>query len=173
MQMFGVGLPELLIIMFLTVVVVGPDRLPAVAADLARWIRRTRQYATHLTKAFNEVIGELEKEAGTSREDWKEIASLVTRHSGDLGKEFQTLGNQLESSTNVDLDAKKNDPADEWTNVVPFEAAKSERVNGSTNGNGTNGHEAESEETPADGTAPAADQPWYVPERTTRRRARD
>ena len=77
MQMFGVGILELMVILLLAVIVVGPDRLPAVAADLARWIRQGRAYARVMTKDFNEVVGELEKEAGANREDWKEIASVV------------------------------------------------------------------------------------------------
>jgi Sec-independent protein translocase protein TatA len=40
MQLIGIGIPELLVILVLTVIVVGPDRLPEVAAQLARWIRQ-------------------------------------------------------------------------------------------------------------------------------------
>ena len=79
MQMFGVGVFELLVILIIAAIVVGPDKLPQVAADLAKWIRQTRAYARHLLGDFNEVIAELEKEAGASREDWKEIASVITR----------------------------------------------------------------------------------------------
>ena len=67
MQMFGIGLPELMVVLFLTVVVVGPDKLPGMAADLARWIKRARAYAEHRTKDFGDVVAELEKEVGTSR----------------------------------------------------------------------------------------------------------
>ena len=41
MQMFGIGLPELLVILALTVIVVGPDKLPEVAGQLARGYRMT------------------------------------------------------------------------------------------------------------------------------------
>jgi len=163
MQMFGIGLPELMVILILAVIVVGPDRLPAVAADLARWIRRTRAYAQHLTRDFSDVVSELEKEAGTSREDWKEIASLVTRHTGDIGKELEKVGGQLDSSMSTDLDEAKAEPGDGWTNVVPFEGAKAENGNGAEEP-----HEAEQ------GAASNNEQqPWYVPERTSRRRSRE
>jgi sec-independent protein translocase protein TatB len=155
MQMLGIGLPELMVILFLTVVVVGPDRLPGVAADLARWIRRTRAYAQHLTQDFSEVVAELEKEAGASREDWKEIASLVTRHTGDMTREIEKATSQ------IDLDAAKADPDAGASNVVPFEGARSE-----------NGSEPDAE-APAEAPANGEAQPWYVPERTSRRRSRE
>jgi sec-independent protein translocase protein TatB len=162
MQMFGVGPLELLVILILTVVVVGPDRLPGVAADLARWIRRTRAYAQHLTRDFSDVVKELEKEADVSREDWKEIASLVTRHTGELGKEIERAANTIEESG--DLEAAKREPADEASNVVPFEAARSDGSSEEAASEaGSNGNGAKNGET----------QPWYVPERTTRRRLRE
>jgi len=160
-QMLGIGLPELMVILFLTVVVVGPDRLPGVAADLARWIRRTRAYAQHLTRDFSEVVSELEKEAGASREDWKEIASLVTRHTGELGKEIEKATSSLDVSG--DLEAAKADPEPAATNVVPFEAPRTDGASEPTTEEASNGN----------GTKSSEPAPWYVPERTSRRRSRE
>lgn len=87
--MFGVGALEMLVIMILAVIVVGPDRLPVLAADLAKWIRQARAYARHVLTDFNDVVGELEKEAGTSREDWKEITSVFNRQAGAVTQELQ------------------------------------------------------------------------------------
>lgn len=157
MQMFGVGILELMVILILTVIVVGPDRMPQVAADLAKWIRQTRAYARHLMGDFNSVVSELEKEAGASREDWKEIASVVTRHTGSVGQELTRLTKDIEKSG--DLADAKADP------VAAIEAP-------STNGNGH--APTESESTPAGETTDATEteeKPWYVPERTTRRRS--
>src|SRR5918992_1738555 len=107
MQMFGIGLPELMVILFLSILVIGPDRLPAFAADLARWIRRARAYGNHLMRDFNEVMGDFEKEAGASREDWKEIASVITRHTGDVTREVQRTATAIERS--ADLDSVKSE----------------------------------------------------------------
>ena len=161
MQMFGVGILELMVILILTVIVVGPDRMPQVAADLAKWIRQTRAYARHLMGDFNSVVSELEKEAGTSREDWKEIASVVTRHTGSVGQELTRLTKDIEKSGDL-AEAKADAPP-----VAAIEAP-------STNGNG-NGHApVESESTAAGKSTEATEteeKPWYVPERTTRRRS--
>jgi sec-independent protein translocase protein TatB len=166
MQFFGVGILELMVILVVAVVVVGPDKLPEFAADLARWIRQARAYGQHLTRDFNEVIGDLEKEVGASRDDWKEIASLVTRQGTDLtrlmGDTTSSITGELKSS--LDLAEIKNDPAPD--NVVPFDSTRSSDDVG---------------EVAVDDTAPAPDaeaegaseeeKPWYVPEPAPRRRS--
>jgi Sec-independent protein translocase protein TatA len=158
MQMFGIGLPEVLLILFLAVIVIGPDRLPAFAADLARWIRRARAYGAHLTRDFNEVVSELEKEAGASREDWKEIASLVTRNTGGLTREFERVTSQL----GVDLDeSKQAEPA----NVVPFEPGAA-----GEDSTAMKERKAAAEAEPEPSEEPGEEKPWFVPERATRRR---
>jgi sec-independent protein translocase protein TatB len=167
MQMFGVGILELMVILVVAVVVVGPDKLPEFAADLAKWIRQARAYGQHLTRDFNEVIGDLEKEVGASRDDWKEIASLVTRQGTDL---TSMLNNATSSVTDEikesrDLAEAKNDDTTP-DNVVPIESARAADDVG----------EATTEETAMPAEAEGAgeeEKPWYVPERTTRRRSND
>jgi len=173
MQMFGIGLPELMVIFILSVLVVGPERVPQFAADLARWIRKTRAYANHLMRDFNEVMGDFEKEVGASREDWKEIASVVTRHTGDVTGELNKVANQVERSAAFDLDeAKTKEPP----NVVPFEAARplgevtpeeADALAAARNGAAAEERGDGSEEAPA-----AEEKPWYETQRTTRTRRR-
>jgi sec-independent protein translocase protein TatB len=43
--MFGIGLPELLVIIVVAVVVFGPDRLPDFARQAGRMIRQVRKFA--------------------------------------------------------------------------------------------------------------------------------
>jgi sec-independent protein translocase protein TatB len=158
MQMFGIGILELIVILLVAAVVIGPDRIPGFASDLARWIRRTRAYAQRMMVDFNDVVADIEKEAGTSREDWKEIAGLVTRHTGDLGRQLESVGATLERSTQIDLEQAKADPGYSASNGASYEP------------HGTNGDQPLAEETEV---ATPVEQPWYVPEPTNRRRRPD
>ena len=40
--MFDVGFSEILLIMVIALVVLGPDKLPKLAADIGRWVGRAR-----------------------------------------------------------------------------------------------------------------------------------
>jgi sec-independent protein translocase protein TatB len=73
MEFLGVGLPELLVILVLAVIVVGPQRLPEFAAQLARFIRAFRRYSTRVTQEFNETLHELEQEYDDMKGEWKEV----------------------------------------------------------------------------------------------------
>jgi sec-independent protein translocase protein TatB len=192
MQMFGVGILELMVIFVLAVLVVGPDRVPQFAADLARWIRQARSYANHLMKDFNEVVGDLEKEVGASREDWKEIASVVNRHTGSVVREVQSVANTIEASvpSESELDgAPANTAAAARTVELPVNGAtpRPATANGAASNGAApvpaNGHmtpppiEPQEQATPLGEsplpTNPDEEQPWYVPARTTRRRSAD
>ncbi|MFM8921775.1 MAG: Sec-independent protein secretion pathway component [Candidatus Nanopelagicaceae bacterium] len=56
--MFGdVGFGELIGLAILALFLVGPDRLPNVAADAAKMIKRVRKYASSATEQIKESLG--------------------------------------------------------------------------------------------------------------------
>lgn len=56
--MFGdVGFGELIGLAILALFLVGPDRLPNVAADGAKMIKRVRKYASSATEQIKESLG--------------------------------------------------------------------------------------------------------------------
>lgn len=44
--MFGIGFWELVVLLVIGLIVVGPQRLPAFARETARWVRRVRRFTT-------------------------------------------------------------------------------------------------------------------------------
>ena len=77
MEFLGVGLPELLVILLITLIFVGPQRLPEMAAQIARAMREFRRYTSNLNREVTEVLGDLEKEYHSVRQEWKEVGEAV------------------------------------------------------------------------------------------------
>ncbi|MCW2762818.1 MAG: translocase [Marmoricola sp.] len=55
--MFGIGLPELVVIAIVAVVVFGPDRLPEFARQAGRFLRQLRNLATSAQNQLREELG--------------------------------------------------------------------------------------------------------------------
>src|SRR3954467_9596853 len=55
--MFGVGLPEVAVILVVAVVVFGPDRLPAYARQAGRIVRQLRKFAQAAQQDLRNELG--------------------------------------------------------------------------------------------------------------------
>ena len=56
--MFGIGLPELLLIMAVALIVVGPEKLPELAKALGKGVVELKKAAAGLRESFEEETGE-------------------------------------------------------------------------------------------------------------------
>jgi len=89
MSFLGIGPAELLVIMVIALLVVGPERLPRLAADLARTIREIRKYTASVAAEFNEVLQDLEKETERERAEWKEIGEGLSSAGASVDEALQ------------------------------------------------------------------------------------
>jgi Tat protein translocase TatB subunit len=89
MDVFGVGLPELLLILVIAVLVVGPNRLPEMAAQLARFLRAFRSYTSAISRDFNEALEGLEKEYDEMKGEWKEVGEGLGETTRSIDKELR------------------------------------------------------------------------------------
>ncbi len=178
MNFVGIGLPELLVILVVLVIFVGPERLPQVATELARWIRRARSYAQYIAQDFNDVIGEIEKEVGTTRDDWREIANVVGIQTGSVTQEVSRATSEAKDAVDINKaeppataagSASESGPA---ANVVNFDAANRQPA--------ADGAPLPEQAIPPVETSERDEQrakedeePWYVPARPRRHRSAD
>ena len=79
--MFGIGLPELILIMAVALVVVGPDKLPELAKSLGKGIVELKKAASGLKESLNEVD---EETPGWDRQDIDEHPNKLLEAYKDL-----------------------------------------------------------------------------------------
>ncbi|ABA59500.1 Sec-independent protein translocase protein TatB [Nitrosococcus oceani] len=54
--MFDIGFWEILVILVILLIVVGPERLPAVARTTALWIRKARRFVSQVKQEVEEEL---------------------------------------------------------------------------------------------------------------------
>ena len=103
MQVLGVGPAELLVILVLAVLVVGPQRLPEFAAQLARTLRVLRRYSARFSQEFNETLHELESEYDDLKGEWKDVGQGLDAGLKDVKEGLQGVDRDVSAA----LDAAK------------------------------------------------------------------
>jgi Tat protein translocase TatB subunit len=89
MDFLGIGMPELILILLVAVIVVGPKRLPEVAAQLGRVVRQLRGYATDVTSQMRGELDELTKEYEEMRRELEEVKGTARREMGSVLRQFE------------------------------------------------------------------------------------
>jgi len=88
MDFLGIGLPEMVVIIVLALIVVGPKRLPETAAQIARAIREVRRYSAGVTQELSEMAKEIETEYTGLKGELKEAGREMRRGVEAAGQEL-------------------------------------------------------------------------------------
>ncbi len=115
--MFGIGLPELILIMGVALIVVGPDKLPDLAKTLARQIMELKKAANSLKDSLSE---------DDESQPWEAPLQIPPVDNPDWEKPFKK--NKPEDWT-VD-EADEADEADEVDEVDEVDEADDDGSNG-------------------------------------------
>jgi Tat protein translocase TatB subunit len=65
--MFGIGLPELLVILVVALIVLGPKRIPDIARSLGRGLAEFRRATGDITEEFRTAQAQIEDEYRRTR----------------------------------------------------------------------------------------------------------
>lgn len=117
--MFGIGLPELLVIMAVALIVVGPDKLPEMAKSLARGV-------LELKKAIQELQSNVEEEVGDAKSWQKELeAPLPQLTEGEKKKAEQAYSEAETEASEAEIEAEEAEiEAEEETGQAPGAAPR-------------------------------------------------
>lgn len=182
MEFLGVGYQEILVVMALMIVVVGPERLPQMAYHIGRAVRKMQRYARAVRDEFSEELGYIEEQYQAVRGDVEDARRDLQQQQQELDQDMREIdrdvkeaAGELESSVPEEMKQEKRG------NVVPISSAStarnastrtgtdrasSSRRTGSTNGTASSrpstrpstatNKPAAARKTPASSTRPAA-----------------
>lgn len=79
MNLFGIGPLEAALVIVVAVIVLGPERIPEVAVQIARAVKFLRGYATSATSQMRAELDELTREYDEVRRELREFKQSVRK----------------------------------------------------------------------------------------------
>lgn len=128
--MFGIGLPEMIIIMALALIVIGPDKLPDFARSIAKGIMELKKTAEGLKESLNEngnPLDDIRPELENTAKDIEENLLEATTYSWKDGIPPKNR-NQLDSTepeNYVEVTPENDQQADDEIENAPGETLDS------------------------------------------------
>ena len=113
--MFDFGFWELILVMIVGLVVIGPKRLPRVAAQVGEWVGRMR----HLVHQFRQNIQqelqaeELKEVLRQQQGEIQELRDIVQNQANPDAPLVEAIEKQLEERPDAEPDAADREPAKE------------------------------------------------------------
>jgi sec-independent protein translocase protein TatB len=121
MDFLGIGPLEIVLVVLIAFIVLGPDRIPGVMRQLGTWIRQLREAANNITRDYNTEIREITGEINALQEEIRSIQ----RDLGSIATGFVTplappVGqSHTRSNTAAPADPIPPDPQDESPSSAP------------------------------------------------------
>lgn len=119
MDFLGIGLPELILILIVALIVVGPKRLPEIAVQIARAIRQLRGYATDITAQMRSELDELTREYEEVRKEFQEFRRAAAKDVHSISREIDRTVREapaiIESSAEPESKKRPSPPGEETT----------------------------------------------------------
>lgn len=99
--MFDIGFSEILLIMVVALIVIGPERLPRVARSLGQWWARLQRYVNKVKQEIS-TSAELDELRKAQRDMQAELDALersVRRANEEIEKEVRALEQDLDQTS--------------------------------------------------------------------------
>ena len=127
MNIFGVGIPELLMVLLLAAIIFGPGRLPEFAGQFGRAVRELREYARDFRDEYLVDFEEIREEMVEVRMDLEETDQGIRRDIEETGQELRLAVRDAEDATAEAVETAKGgdagpDPAAEAEPAAPAAA---------------------------------------------------
>jgi sec-independent protein translocase protein TatA len=110
--MFGLGIPELIVIFIIALVVFGPKKLPDLGKSIGRAMAEFKKAQQEFQESVQSEMREVEKTANL--DELKKIGSLddlTTANKNDAGKPGEVQGAEQKTDPKPDPEQKKDGEA--------------------------------------------------------------
>jgi sec-independent protein translocase protein TatB len=91
MNVFGIGALEIGLIIIIAVIVIGPERFPEAAVQVARALKFLRGYANDATSELRKEFAELTKEYEDIRKELDEVRGTVIKETGSVTQQMSQV----------------------------------------------------------------------------------
>lgn len=99
--MFGIGLPELILIMGVALIVVGPDKLPDLARSLAKGVLELKKAAGALKESIDQEMKEVEEDPWRQNLDQGQLPAPDAVSEGDSPRPDRIIDVEPEPAENA------------------------------------------------------------------------
>ena len=99
MNIFGVGIPEILVVLLLAAVIFGPGRLPEFAGQFGRAIRELREYARDFRDEYLTDFEEMREEYIEVRHHLEETDQDIRRDLEEAEADIRAAARDAEEAT--------------------------------------------------------------------------
>jgi len=107
MNFFGIGPLEILLAAIIAIIVLGPERFPGLAVQIARGIKYLRGYATDSTAELRAEFQELTKEYESLRGELADVRGSLTKSAGSVTGEIERVVTETKPALQQVMDATK------------------------------------------------------------------
>lgn len=94
----SIGFPEMLVIVLLAIIFVGPKDLPKLMRTVGQWVARIRAMGNEFKSAFEDM--DMDNEVASIRREIEQMKSLG-QLDPDLDNEMRALNDDLRESTDL------------------------------------------------------------------------
>ncbi len=98
MEFLGIGYQELLLVLVLLLVVVGPERLPTMAYQIGRAVRTMQGYARAVRNEFRDEIDYIDEQYKTVKGQVDDAQKSLKTENAKLTSDLKNVGTEVESA---------------------------------------------------------------------------
>ena len=98
MGFLGVGVFEMIVIMAIAVVVLGPERIPEVAVQMARAYKFLRNFATNSTRELRSEFEDLMGEYEELREEMRGLRATMDKDVSSVSEDLEGTQSQIRAT---------------------------------------------------------------------------